>query len=709
MKVKTTLWLFMALIVAGVSISFAAVLAAPTLNTPAGTIGVAVPEFDWDSVGDADYYYLIIQNQFQKTLFSQRYPAATVDNGDDTCTVNPARVLEPGDYFWLVRAKNGYGLGVASNKMAFTVATLQVKPTAPTLNTPSGNTGEDTPEFYWNTVADTDTYALLIQNKFQKTIFKKWYFAGDVDSGDGTCSINPGKTLAPGEYYWLVRAKNQYGIGPASAKTAFAVFPTPKISLTVNNIPDSMNGSSPYLSNSDQLVDFTLALPTRGFTWNVTIDCPCGYRDDDLEIWTEPTAPAGDNLAYLFEPGDGQNLFWRVGEADAFSETGALALKAVITDNCGQQSAAASLTIQTVDMTPLLDPFDLEDPWLFVYQRDHYTISTITLPDGTMAVISAAVPNGVPDFIEDMWTLGLGTDSPHPAFAAVTCDNGNNGNDCLARMILERIRENTYQLFNCQPDGTRGTDGTNIRFWIENEAGAPDPVDFAYQTLTGIEIEKFFSMMGFGGGDLTNLNVGLSESLDYRNRGNENNAKKDYGVLSTSLVRYIYLYLNNNPDLYQLAADHLDGIFPLVGGTPIGALEEDALVIDLSIPDANLSSQALERRYQMLLLMDLPARGLSTLTAHEIGHSVGLVRSSQPPDGFFGGEQNAAFIEDPAGSTGPHIDTAGLNIMQAGPGSGYMPDTIINALIAGLFDDESTFFFNEMNLAYLQSRLLLLP
>jgi len=197
--------------------------AAPTLISPTGTINQATPVYVWESNPCADYYYLIIQNQFQKTIFNQRYSAVTVDNGDGTCSINPGKALSPGDYYWLVRAQNQYGLGPSPAKMAFTVTTAQVPPAAPTLNTPTGTIADTSPAFDWDSVANTDYYYLLIQNKFQKTIYKKRYATATVDNGDGTCSMDPGKVLAAGDYYWLVRAKNQYGLGPASAKMAFAI------------------------------------------------------------------------------------------------------------------------------------------------------------------------------------------------------------------------------------------------------------------------------------------------------------------------------------------------------------------------------------------------------------------------------------------------------------------------------------------------------
>ena len=486
----------------------------------------------------------------------------------------------------------------------------------------------------------------------------------------------------------------------------------PQIFLTVDNIPASMNGSVPYLDNNGQMVDFTLAVPSSGSLWNITVDCPCGCRTDGLQVWTDPPLPSGADPTDLFESDGNGRFSWLVDETNAFYQTAVLTVNATITDKCGQESDIAALTVRTVDTRSLLTPFDLQDPWLFVYKRDFYTITNSRLADGSREVNSEAVANDVPDFIEDLWSLGLGTPTPAPAFETVTCAGGENGNDCLARMVLERTREKTYRLFNCQPDGTRGTDGVNIRLWIEGESGAPDPEDFAYQTLNGREIEKSFSMMGFGGGDLGNPGVGLPEHLDYRNVLNEDNTQKDFGILTTSLDRYVYEFLNNNAVLDLLATINLGDVLVPAGGTPIGTFEDDARVIDLSVPAADLSKRSRSRREQMLMLMNRLTDGLSALTAHEIGHSVGLVPPGPPPYGFFAGETQAAFIEDPDGSTEAHIDTAGFNLMQDGPETGYISEALIETITDSLFeeaDNGQIFFFNEISMAYMQGRLLLLP
>ncbi len=198
---------------------------APALNTPNAAIHKAFPEYSWDTVANADTYKLVIKNRFQRNLFSRGYDAAVVDNGDGTCSVIPGMELAPGDYYWLIIPANEYGQGDASELVPFTVEddTSPKTPAAPALNTPAGTTDQAFPAYNWNAVADADTYKLVVKNRFQRNLFSRGYDAAMVDNGDGTCSVIPGKALAPGDYYWLIIPANEYGQGDASALMPFTV------------------------------------------------------------------------------------------------------------------------------------------------------------------------------------------------------------------------------------------------------------------------------------------------------------------------------------------------------------------------------------------------------------------------------------------------------------------------------------------------------
>jgi len=480
---------------------------------------------------------------------------------------------------------------------------------------------------------------------------------------------------------------------------------SPVVFLTVNSIPGEMNGSEPFLNNQLQLTDYHLALPESGFSWDVYVDCPCGCAPSGLTIWSDAAAgglPANEELSHLFHTQAEGHLRWVVGEDQGFETGYPVLLGAAIEDVCGNQSPPSELAVEIVELTADVDPFDLVDPWVMAYHRDHQTVTWQFDDEGKAYVDAAFEPNGIPDFFEDLWTAGLGTPQPLPEFAAMECSGFTGGNECLARLLLDKTREQAYQAYKRGPNGGLLHDSVNIRFWIEGEEGAPDPDDFEYQYLQGGEGEKSFSLIGFGGGDLSQSLVGLSETVDEGNVQNENNAKALYGCLTTSLVRYFFQLVYEDEDVYALASMALSGIMPSMDGVPIGGLEGDHLVVDFSIPVEDLPAAAAERRKVLSLALDILGTGLGALMAHEIGHSLGMVAYGPPPHGLFGSEKHASFVVNEAGCKGAHLDTEGPNLMAAGPGSGNMSSIDMSYLTTQPF-------FNELNMAYLQGRVVLLP
>ena len=484
----------------------------------------------------------------------------------------------------------------------------------------------------------------------------------------------------------------------------------PTVSLTVNGIPADMNGSVPFVNNDGVEEEFRLALPTYGFVVDIEFDCPCGCAPDWM--YMQFGVPAGDyeaedNLivefgldsAVYFDP---VAISLTIGPELELTESDETVIAFGGHDICLNSAAAQQIIVKTVAPEPLLLPFYLEDPWLFLYHRDNYSISLDIDADGKAAVVAPAGSNGLDDFLEDLWLAGLGTAQPTAEFAAMDCGDFAGGNECLARELLERTRAKTYAAFLIGPDGTKGADSVNLNLYIEDEAGAPDPSAFAYQYLTGDEEEKSFSIMGFGGGDIAESWVGMSESCDVRNVHNENNGTAFYGCFTTSLMRFFWQKIYEDEALWDLAQLALADVLMPMGGISVGEGPLDHLVADFSIADEDLPPEVLSRRITLDTMLEILATGLGALAAHEMGHSLGLVPKGAPPYGLFAAQKNASFIENPLGSVGPHIDTAGPNLMQAGPGSGNMESMDISMLL-------TPFFFNPLNLAYLQGRIIVLP
>jgi len=475
----------------------------------------------------------------------------------------------------------------------------------------------------------------------------------------------------------------------------------PTVAVTVNEIPATMNGSQAYLGNDLLEHPFQLALPTWGFVWNVTVDCPCGCDDDAMEalLATDEDMPVFGLEEHFAVDGDG-GWRWDVSEELSLPAQPA-GLCARATDACGNSTEWSCLQVKLVEPTPALHPFQPPDPWLLVWRRDHRAIGLVEDGDGVL-VWSDDGANGTWDFIEDLWLLGLGTSDPTPEWAALDCGWAQGGNECAVRAILEAIRPEAYKFYFKEVDGTCGDYCADILFMIEGEEGAPAPAAFQYETLSGDEESRKFSKIGFGGGDLSLPWVGLSESVDPRNDGNEDNAKAGYGCLTTSLFETIISQILADPDLQDLAAIALGGVTPFLGGTAFGEHPEDHLVIDPAVPDNELSAVALQRRKTWDFVVDVLGFGLAALTVHEIGHAVGMVAYGAPPNGLFGSETKAVFVDNPAGCDGAHLDTDGLNLMQAGPGSGNGFQFSMDML-------SEPVGFNELNAAYLKGQILVLP
>jgi hypothetical protein len=478
----------------------------------------------------------------------------------------------------------------------------------------------------------------------------------------------------------------------------------PSVSVTVNEIPKDMNGSIPFTNNAGEVEEFHLALPTFGFVLNATFDCPCGC--DPAGLTVQASEAAGDleaesNLFALMSEGKDGVYTIEIGEMNSFTATTDLTFSALAVDVCGQSSQWDSLTVETMERTAMLDPFDLEDPWLIVHHRDHYSISLVLDGGGSAHLESTAGPNGIDDFMEDLWTVGLGTANPTDSFAAHVCGDFEGGSTCLARMLLERIRKKAYAPFGCPETGPPGPGCVSVRLYIEGDPEAPHAEDFEYQFLTGDEQTKNFSMMGIGGGDITESWVGMSESMDERNVQNENNATKFYGCFTTRLFLLFYEYIDKDPTLYALAQTALADILPSMDGVPLGELPGDELIVDFNISKSDLPPEYQMRRVTVDTMIEILATGLAALLVHEMGHSLGLVPKGAPPYGLFAAEKEASFIENPKGSVGPHVDTAGPNLMQAGPGSGNMDGLDLQMLF-------TPFFFNPLNMAYLRRQILVL-
>jgi hypothetical protein len=194
------------------------------------------------------------------------------------------------------------------------------------------------------------------------------------------------------------------------------------------------------------------------------------------------------------------------------------------------------------------------------------------------------------------------------------------------------------------------------------------------------------SMIALGGDGTPEdqaANLSGRADVDWNNRTKNDNSGYGRGVYATSIVRQALAS--------PLSLTLLGGIIP-GHGVPIGEGPDDARMLAPGFDPAT-ADPALRGRQQIYeLVMKLLSTALASTLCHEIGHSLGLVPSGPPPLGMFAEMPGLSFtVTD---STGPHIDTPGLNVEQAGGNTSWMDALTMEPK------------FNELSLAYLRRRLV---
>lgn len=196
--------------------------AKPTLISPSGAgINTSLPDYTWNAVSGASYYYLAVQNAgVWRTLNWYSAAQAGCSSGASICKLNTGIPLSNGTSNWYVLAWNGE-IGPWSDPMAFTVSLAA--PSKPTLVSPSGTIQTNRPPFVWNQQSGIPYYYLAV---LDTTGWKYlgWVSSTDVCPSGGTsnCSMTIPSPIANGIAAWAVQAWNRVS-GPWSDPMVFTV------------------------------------------------------------------------------------------------------------------------------------------------------------------------------------------------------------------------------------------------------------------------------------------------------------------------------------------------------------------------------------------------------------------------------------------------------------------------------------------------------
>ena len=158
---------------------------------------------------------------------------------------------------------------------------------------------------------------------------------------------------------------------------------------------------------------------------------------------------------------------------------------------------------------------------------------------------------------------------------------------------------------------------------------------------------------------------------DFRNRRDEANlnsgaaAGLNDGVFVLNLFKFS---MNSSATFSEWGVYVLAPFQSAKGGTPIGQGTNDAAVLAGTFDRTSGSNtQAQNDRYDAIMdAIEASALAVSSVVAHEIGHSTGLVPDGAPKTGLFGhAHRNNTFTEATSASpnTTIHLDYVGNDIM----------------------------------------------
>jgi hypothetical protein len=256
--------------------------------------------------------------------------------------------------------------------------------------------------------------------------------------------------------------------------------------------------------------------------------------------------------------------------------------------------------------------------------------------------------------------------------------------------------------FGIDADGTRRASSVDVEFLLPGEQGSLASVP-TYSTSNSSNSSKGFSEISIGG------TLGADSSaytasgtigqawFDPRNRRDEANLNTGgTSVTGIYLLGALKLQVNSNA-LFQAKVS-----YPFVavhGGTPVGQNAVDDDVLAGAFDRTTSTDTTKNARYDAIMdAIEHVALYASAITAHEIGHSLGLVPDGGPKTGLFGAAHHSnTFTEATSASpnTSNHLDFLG------------------NDLMAGATTFDSTTWtgsafkrFSPLDLAYLLNRLV---
>ena len=390
------------------------------------------------------------------------------------------------------------------------------------------------------------------------------------------------------------------------------------LQLTLNRIPEYLNGRVPFRSDADTPDDpsddfteaFHLLVPRHGFTVDIAVlDDPA----DPIDSASLQLGAGAVDLSSKLLVVDGF-ASWVVSETDALQP--GMTTMTLSGRTASGKAHESALTFEVTELVAERDPFDRPMTWLFRFDMDRFGTTADYRTDGAVVLEALSGPNGKPDFAEELELLGMGD----PRFVAI-----------VEREIIERT--------------LRFYDGIDLK--IVTTTDGPDPMTFSE--------DGEFSMMRLGG-TLEDV-LGRSRFAPH-NEARVDDTSDRLGVGTAKLAQLVV----GIPGV----GDAFDAVRP-DRGQPVGTHPEDdaALAAGFDRFDPK-NAAATNARYDALQAASVRlAQIIASVTAHEMGHAMGLVPNGPPPAGFFGARGDVSFIGR-SHTDSHHADYPPINLMQSG-------------------------------------------
>ena len=421
----------------------------------------------------------------------------------------------------------------------------------------------------------------------------------------------------------------------------------------INDFPEQMMGLKPVTVKEVKAPFFWHVPTSGGFSFEVHVEHDGGWQPVATPRFScgalviSDVLGAAASTADVFKPASGSwtktkhGHTWRARvlqwDPDAWAPDGAV---------CGSQLrvevdgvSSSSVAVKPYELTAALDPFDKVDRWFVDFRRDIGELKVV-FKDEQFSVTTPrpATPDGVSDFEEGLAALGL---------------LGGDGvwRKAMVSLIRERVRQHLRQIYMLdEVTGEIGPESVRIVFAFNGDDDAPKT-----------PLASGWSMIAVGGEDKLWKTGGTvvygRAAIDFHNKKRNINTAANRGVFITALVRLVL----ENPVLSFLVKDFA----PAANGQPFGSLAGDEVLLQDKLAPKTIADPALRARAERFgTIVRLLSLAISAVTAHEIGHSLGLVKPGLPPKGLFGGLTKATWMQ--AQVDHHHIDLPGLNIMQTG-------------------------------------------